>query len=179
LAPAKRASDDTSLATASPALASYTNTIVGQGARLNQLFNSNGPWKNGQGLNGSLPAPFRQSFSNSASVTCCGGAASGDACLNDGLQYDVNGKIVDAIAKRSDMVPREHIQYRLRSGETITVPDEFEIGHCVLIPREHNSTMLTEQAEAHTYDKDRGLEQFDHMMDNLYMDEDFVEERLS
>jgi hypothetical protein len=77
------------------------------------------------------------------------------------------------------MVSCEHIQYRLRSGEIITVPDEFEIGHCVLIPREYNSTMLTEQAEAHTYDKDRDLGQFDHMMDNLYMDEDFVEERLS
>jgi hypothetical protein len=95
------------------------------------------------------------------------------------LQYDVNGKIVDAIAKRSDMFPREHIQYRLRSGEIITVPDEFEVGHRVLIPREHNSTMLTEQAEAHTYDEDRDLEQFDHMIDNLYIDEDFVKERLS
>jgi hypothetical protein len=146
--------------------------------KLNQLFNSNGPWKNGQGLNRSPPARFRQSSSSPASVTYCGGATSGDVCLNDGLQYDVNGKIVDASVKRSNMVSREHIQYRLRSGE-ITVPDEFEIGHRVLIPREHNSTMLTEQAEAHTYEQDRGLEQFDHMMDNLYMDEDFVEERLS
>jgi hypothetical protein len=70
-------------------------------------------------------------------------------------------------------------EYRLRSGEIITVPDEFEIGHHVLIPREHNSTMLTEQADAHKYDRERGLEQFDHMMDNLYMDEALVEERLS
>jgi hypothetical protein len=125
------------------------------------------------------PAQFKQSFSASSTLTYCGGATSGDACLNDGLQYGESGKIVDAIAKRADQVPREHFTYRLHSGQTITVPDVFEIGHRVLLPREHNSTLLVEQSEIHNYDDAQGLEQFDYMTDNLFVDEDYVVERLT
>jgi hypothetical protein len=125
------------------------------------------------------PATFRQTFSNSGGLTYCGGATTGDACLNDGLQYDQGGKIVDAISKRSDLVPREHFKYRLRSGEIITVLEVSEIGHRVILHPDHNSTLFVEQPEAHEYDEDRGLEQFDWTTPNLYADGDYVEECLS
>jgi hypothetical protein len=125
------------------------------------------------------PADFKQSFSASSTLTYCSGATSGDACLNDGLQYDANGKIVDLIAKRADHVPQKHFTYRLHSGETITVPDEFEIGHRVLLPREHNSTLLVVQSETHESDDARGLEQFEYMTENLFVDDDYVVERLT
>jgi hypothetical protein len=86
---------------------------------------------------------------------------------------------VDAISKRADLVPRVHFTYRLRSGVIVTVPEDFEIGHRVILPREYNSTLLIEQSEAHEYDEARGMEQFDWMTSNLYADEDYVEERLS
>lgn len=156
-----------------------TEKVTGQGARLYQLFNSKGPWKNSQGLDGSPPAEFQQSFSNSGEIAYCSGKHNGKDCQNDGLQYDRRGKIVDSLSNCTNTVPRELFQYRLRSGEIIEVPDEFEVGHRVWLPREHNSTLLVEQSEVHVYDRARGLEQFEHMLDNLYMEEDFVEERLS
>lgn len=154
----------------------HAETRTVQRARLYQLFNSNGPWKNGQGLNGSPPAVFHQTFANSGELAYCSGLGAKD-CLNDGLEYDKNGRIADTASNRTR--PRQQIQYRLGSGELITIPDEFEIGHRVWLPREHNSTLLVQQAEAHVYDHSRGLEQFDHMEDNLYMQEDFIERRLS
>jgi hypothetical protein len=151
---------------------------TGQSTRLTHFFNSNGPWSSGQGLNGQPPAQVRQTLSNSGGLTYGGGVIHGDACLNHGLQYDVNSWIVDAIAKRSDLVPREHFGYRLPSGEVITVPENMGIGHRVILPREYNSTLFVEQSEAHDYDESRGLEQFNYVTGNLYVDQVSVEERL-
>jgi hypothetical protein len=160
-------------------LLNVLTTLPGQGARLHQLFNSNGPWKNGQGLNGTPPAEFQQTFANSGELAYCSGDGSGQSCVNDGLEYDKEGKIGVNASSYSGLVPHKQFQYRLRSGEVITIPDDFAIGHRVWLPREHNSTLFVEQSEAHEYVRNRGLAQFQHMTDNLYMEEDFVEDRLS
>lgn len=143
-----------------------------QGARLQQLYNSKGPWKNNQGLNGKAPAEFKQTFSNAGNLKYCAGPSAD--CTNDGLQYDKDGKIPGGKKKRDVPVPRK--TYRLGGGEHVTVPEDFDIGHPVLLPRVHNSTLFTEQSENHKYDENAGLEQYDYMVDNLYFDEDHVAE---
>lgn len=156
-----------------------TNRRAGQLARLAQLYNSKGPWKNNQSLDGTPPAAFHQSFANSGELAFCSGKHNGEDCRNDGLQYDKTGLIHDPSTNCSNTVPHEHLQYRLRGGEIIVVPDEFEVGHRIWLPREHHATLLVEQSRAHIHDRAQGSEQFEHMVGNLYMQEDFVDERIS
>lgn len=80
--------------------------------------------------------------------------------------------------KRAPAVHHEHNTYRLRSGREITVPDEFESGHKVLLPSAHNATLFHEHTERHVRDLDAGHEQYDYMLENLYLEEDYVEKQL-
>lgn len=141
---------------------------------LKQFYRSEGAWGKNQGMN-KQKGTFQQTFSHSIYLNYC--SVTPD-CKNDGLQHDVNGKIPDPPSSPAKS-PAEHVSYRLRGGEIVTVPEEFEIGHRVLLPREHNSTLVAMQVEAHEYDADMGSEQFDYIADNMYWEEDFVDEHLS
>lgn len=154
---------------------------AGQGAFLSQLFGSTGPWANNQGLNGKAPARFRQIFANAGNIQYC--SATRVDCGPDGEEWDRNGQITAPSWGRGGpssrheilVLTQHHHNYRLASGIDISAPDFLERGHRVLVPSARNTTHFVEQSESHVYDPEKGLEQYDYMLDNLYFLEDVVQ----
>lgn len=62
---------------------------------------------------------------------------------------------------------------------SIYVPDGAKMGDIVWTPRAHNSTLFDERTRTHLPDVLQGLEQYEYVQDNLYLERSEIEEVLS
>ncbi|KKA23184.1 hypothetical protein T310_2777 [Rasamsonia emersonii CBS 393.64] len=143
-----------------------------QGALLKNFYYSQGRFSS-VGLGG-RPGHFQISFSNVGHLQYCKSATGTPDCTNDGNEYDRNGKAHDK-KKRDDADSNDGTQdppnhYLLSDGRDIYVPGGAEIGDHVWTPRARNASLFDEMLDADEPDDSQGLEQYDYMLHNLYLE---------
>lgn len=143
---------------------------------IRQFYNSQGDFR-GLGCGGTAPCSFGISFSNSGNIGWCD--TSGSSCKNDGNEYTKAGLVPDPSKK---LIRRQQVNgtvgeggsYMLKSGEVIVSPQLLNPGDRALRVKPWNNTLFEEYNEMHVPDEEQGLEQYDYMMHNLYLEEDIV-----
>ncbi|KAG8677551.1 hypothetical protein FPOAC2_03684 [Fusarium poae] len=138
-----------------------------QGQVLKQFYNSQGSFDE-VGLGGNK-GHFTIGFGNPGDSPYC---SPNTDCVNDGHEYTRDG-----LARRSHIIKRRDKSfgyYKLKSGGTFFAPSGAKPGDLVFTPRFHNRTLGRELSRKHVFDPERGLEQYEYMMGNMYTDRDEV-----
>ncbi|OBS29451.1 hypothetical protein FPOA_03387 [Fusarium poae] len=138
-----------------------------QGQVLKQFYNSQGSFDE-VGLGGNK-GHFTIGFGNPGDSPYC---SPNTDCVNDGHEYTRDG-----LARRSHIIKRKDKSfgyYKLKSGGTFFAPSGAKPGDLVFTPRFHNRTLGRELSRKHVFDPERGLEQYEYMMGNMYTDRDEV-----
>lgn len=148
---------------------------IAQSQVIRQFYNSQGTFK-GTGCDGKAPCSFNIVFANAGLIGYC---KNDGKCKNDGNEYTKDGKVPDP-SKR--LMHRQEGSgsgeqggtYLLKSGETILSPQPLNVGDQAFRVKRYNDTLFAEYNERHVPDAEQGLEQYDYMMHNLYLEEDEV-----
>lgn len=64
--------------------------------------------------------------------------------------------------------------YLLKSGQIIVSAQPLDLGDRAVRVKRINETLFAEYNDLHVRDPEQGLEQYDYMMHNLYLEEDIV-----
>lgn len=143
---------------------------------IRQFYNSQGSFK-GTGCGGTAPCAFSIVFANSGNIDFCD--TSSKSCKNDGNEYTKAGKVPDTSTKptrRQDANSTfgEGGSYLLKSGQIIVSAQPLDPGDRAVRVKRVNETLFAEYNDLHVPDPEQGLEQYDYMMHNLYLEEDIV-----
>lgn len=147
---------------------------------IRQFYNSQASFK-GTGCGGTAPCSFNIVFANAGLIDWCDSSAS--KCKNDGNEFTKAGKVPDPskrLIRRQDT--NETVEaggtYLLQSGQTVVSAQPLNVGDRAVRVKRYNETLYAEYNEMHILDPEQGLEQYDYMMPNLYLEEDVVVEKV-
>lgn len=68
--------------------------------------------------------------------------------------------------------------YLLKSGQIVVSAQPLNLGDRAVRVKRLNETLFAEYNDLHVPDPEQGLEQYDYMMHNLYLEEDIVVRRI-
>lgn len=149
---------------------------IAQSQVIRQFYNSHGTFK-GTGCGGTAPCTFSIVFANSGNIDYCD--TSRKSCKNDGNEYNKTGK-VDGPSRNltrrqdTDSTIGEGGSYLLKSGQIVVSAQPLNPGDRAVRVKRLNETLFAEYNDLHVTDPEQGLEQYDYMMHNLYLEEDVV-----
>lgn len=129
---------------------------------------------------GGKQGPFQISFANGGNLQYCKSPTATPDCTNDGNEYDRNGK-ANENKKRNEKLEGDSAAEHclLSNGQDLFVPDGAKVGDIVWTPRAHTSTLFDEHTTTHMLDVNQGLDQYDYMQDNLFLERSEIVDVLS
>lgn len=116
-------------------------------------------------------------FANSGNIDFCD--TSVKSCKNDGNEYTKAGKVQDPSTKPTrrqyaNSIIEEGGSYLLKSGQIVVSAQPLNSGDRAVRVKRINETLFAEYNDLHVPDPEQGLDQYDYMMHNLYLEEDIV-----
>lgn len=149
---------------------------LAQSQVIRQFYNSQGTFT-GTGCGGTAPCAFSIVFANAGNIGWCDTTRS--SCKNDGNEFTKAGKVPDH-SKRlmrnqgANSSIGEGGSYVLKSGQIAVSAEPLGTGDVAVWVKPLNETLFAEYNDLHVPDTEQGLEQYDYMMHNLYLEEDVV-----
>ncbi|KAF1348208.1 deoxyribonuclease NucA/NucB-domain-containing protein [Delphinella strobiligena] len=119
------------------------------------------------------PCTFTLGFENSDGLLYCD-ADNGGSCKNDGNEVIGPNDPAAKLKRSPSLSPPPISSYALSSGSTVVVPVGASPGQRAWRVAPVNETLWLSQSEGHVLDGDRGHEQFEYMLANLYLVEDSI-----